>query len=42
MDDLVKYRLASAKEKLTSAKVLLDAGLYKDSVEGRITLYFRR
>lgn len=32
MDDLVKYRLASAKEKLTSAKVLLEAGLYKDSV----------
>ena len=32
MDDLAKYRLASAKEKLTSAKVLLDAGLYKDSV----------
>ena len=32
MDDLVKYRLASAKEKLTSAKVLLEAGLYKDSI----------
>ncbi len=32
MDDLVKYRLSSANEKLTSAKVLLDAGLYKDSV----------
>lgn len=32
MDDLVKYRLASAKEKLISAKVLLEAGLYKDSI----------
>ena len=32
MDDLIKYRLSSAKEKLISAKVLLDAGLYKDSV----------
>ena len=32
MDDLIKYRLSSAKEKLTSAKLLLEAGLYKDSV----------
>lgn len=32
MDDLIKHRLSSAGEKLTSAKVLLDAGLYKDSV----------
>ena len=32
MDDLIQYRLSTAKEKLTSAKVLLDAGLYKDSV----------
>lgn len=32
MDDLIKYRLDSANEKLTSAKVLLDAGLYRDSV----------
>ena len=32
MDDLIRYRLISAKEKLTSAKLLLDAGLYKDSV----------
>lgn len=32
MDDLVKYRLISANEKLTSAKLLLEAGLYKDSV----------
>lgn len=32
MDDLIQYRLSSAKEKLISAKVLLDAGLYKDSV----------
>ncbi len=32
MDDLIKYRLSSAKEKLTSAKLLMEAGLYKDSV----------
>ena len=32
MDDLIKYRMSSAKEKLTSAKLLLEAGLYKDSV----------
>ena len=32
MDDLIKYRLSSAEEKLTSAKLLLEAGLYKDSV----------
>lgn len=32
MDDLVKYRLSSAKEKLTSAKLLLEAGMYKDSI----------
>ena len=32
MDDLIMYRLSSAKEKLNSAKVLLEAGLYKDSV----------
>ena len=32
MDDLVKYRLDNAKEKLESAKLLLDAGKYKDSI----------
>jgi len=32
LDDLIKYRLSSSKEKLTSAKLLLEAGLYKDSV----------
>ena len=32
MDELIKYRLSSAKEKLISAKLLLEAGLYKDSV----------
>ena len=32
MDDLVKYRLESAQEKLKSAKILLDAGQLKDSV----------
>lgn len=32
MDDLVKYRLENAKEKLESAKLLADAGHYKDSI----------
>ncbi len=32
MDDLIKYRMSSAKEKLTSAKLLLEAGMYKDSI----------
>lgn len=32
MDNLIRYRLSAAEEKLTSAKLLLDAGLYKDSV----------
>lgn len=32
MDDLIKYRLESAKDKLLSAKLLLDAGQYKDSI----------
>ncbi len=32
MDDLINYRMAMADDKLTSAKLLLDAGLYKDSV----------
>ena len=32
MDDLIKYRLESAQEKLESAKILLDAGKYKDSI----------
>lgn len=32
MDDLVQYRLSSAKERLESARLLLDAGQYKDSI----------
>lgn len=32
MDSLVKYRLENAKEKLEAAKLLLDAGHYKDSI----------
>lgn len=32
MDDLIKYRIATAEEKLRSAKILLDAGQYKDSI----------
>lgn len=34
MDDLVKYRLDNAKERLSSAKLLLDAGNYRDSSVG--------
>ena len=32
MDDLLVYRLNLAEEKLLSAKILLDAGQYKDSI----------
>ena len=32
MDDLTLYRLNSAKEKLVSAELLLNAGQYKDSI----------
>lgn len=32
MDDLLVYRLNMAEEKLLSAKILLDAGQYKDSI----------
>lgn len=32
MDDLSVYRLNMAEEKLLSAKILLDAGQYKDSI----------
>lgn len=32
MDDLIKYRLDMANEKLKSAQILLDAGQLKDSV----------
>jgi putative toxin-antitoxin system, antitoxin component len=32
LDDLVQYRLSSAKERLESARLLLDAGQYKDSI----------
>ena len=32
MDDLVAYRLSSADEKLNSARILLEAGQYKDSI----------
>ena len=32
MDELVKYRLESAKEQLDSAKILLDNEKYKDSI----------
>ena len=31
-DELIKYRMSSAKEKLTSAKLLLEAGMYRDSI----------
>lgn len=32
MDNLINYRLDNAKEKLESAKLLLDAGKYRDSI----------
>lgn len=32
MDNLVNYRLDNAKEKLESAKILLDGGKYRDSI----------
>lgn len=32
MDNLIKYRLDSTEEKLESAKLLLDAGKYRDSI----------
>lgn len=32
MDNLMAYRLDNAKEKLESAKLLLDAGKYRDSI----------
>ncbi len=32
MDNLMKYRLDNAKEKLESARILLDAGKYRDSI----------
>lgn len=32
MDDLTKYRLESAKDRLKSASLLLEAGQYKDSI----------
>ncbi len=32
MDDLVKYRLDNAQEKLESAEILLNSGKYKDSI----------
>lgn len=31
-EDLMNYRLQSAKERLSSAKILLDSGNYKDSI----------
>lgn len=32
MDNLINYRINNAKEKLESAKLLLDAGKYRDSI----------
>lgn len=32
MDNLMQYRLNNAKEKLESARLLLDAGKYRDSI----------
>lgn len=38
MNELVVYRLESAKERLGAAKILLEAGKYKDSI-GRSYYY---
>lgn len=35
MDELVKYRLESAKERLKSSKLLLKAGQYKNSIAAK-------
>ena len=32
LDELIKYRLETAKDKIVSAKLLLEAGQYKDSI----------
>lgn len=32
MDNLIRYRLENAKEKLEAAKLLLEAGKYRDSI----------
>lgn len=32
MDELVKYRMESARERLRSSQLLLEAGQYKDSI----------
>ena len=40
MDDLIKYRMSSAKEKLTSAKLLLRRGCIGIPLEGPTMLYF--
>lgn len=42
MDDLSVYRLNMAEEKLRSAKILLDAGQYKDSIGRSYYAVFRR
>ena len=39
MNELVMYRLKSAKERLDSAKILLEAGKYKDSIGRSIMQY---
>lgn len=36
MDDYVKYRLDTAKERLVAASSLIDAGCYKDSINRSI------
>lgn len=33
MDNLIKYRMESAKERLKSSKLLLDAGQYKNATD---------
>lgn len=40
MDNLTEYRLANAKEKLESAKLLLDAGKYKEILSGVLIMQY--
>ena len=40
LDDYVKYRLDTAKERLVAASSLIDAGCYKDSIKTALIMRF--